>query len=69
MKLKVKQRKSKNGKNKIKQKDLIYRTNKSKYDFQQYETLRSFDESIYAGKITVDEVEEDQSNLLKAIYY
>ena len=65
MKLKVKQRKSKNGKNKIKRKDLIYRTNKSKYDFQQYETLRSFDESIYAGKITVDEVEEDQINLLK----
>ena len=49
----------------IKQKNLIYRTNKYKKDFQQHETLRSFGESSYAGKITVDEAEEDQSNLLK----
>ena len=50
----------------IKQKNLIYRTNKYKKDFQQHETLRSFGESSYAGKITVDEAEEDQSNLLKS---
>ena len=45
---------------KNKWKDLIYKTNKCKYDFQQYE-------SIYAGKITKNEAEEDQSNLLKDI--
>ena len=44
---------------KIKQKDLIYRANKYKYDFQQYETIRSFGKSSY----TVDAAEEDQSNL------
>ena len=29
--------------------------------------MRSFGESIYPGKITTDEAEEDQSNLLKNI--
>ena len=41
--------KLKNGKKKTKQKDLIYKINKYKYDFQQYEFIRSFGESIYAG--------------------
>ena len=48
---------------KIKRKDLIHKTNKYKYNFQQYETTRSFGESTYAGKITTDETEE-----IKAIY-
>ena len=52
---------------KIKGNNLIYRANKYKYDFQQYETIRSFGESIHAGEITIDEAEEDQSNLLKNI--
>ena len=36
---------------KIWQKVLVYKTNKHKYDFQQYKTIRSFDVSIYNGKI------------------
>ena len=52
---------------KLKGNNLIYRVNKYKYDFQQYETMRSFGESIHAGEITIDEAEEDQSNLLKNI--
>ena len=27
------------------------------YDFQQYDTIRSFGDSIYTGKISIDEVE------------
>ena len=50
---------------KIKRKDLIYKTNKYEYDFQQYETIKSFDENIYTGKINIDEAEMDQSNLLE----
>ena len=49
----------------IKRKYLIYRANKYKYDFQQNEAVKSFDESIYTWKITIDEAEMDQSNLLK----
>ena len=32
---------------KIKREDLIYGSNKCKHDFQKYETIRSFGESIY----------------------
>ena len=45
----------------------ICKQNKYKYDFQQYKTIRSSGASIYAGKISTDEAEEDQSNLLKYI--
>ena len=52
---------------KIKRRDLIQKTNKYKHGCQQYETIRSFGECIYAGKIAIDEAEEDQTNLLKSI--
>ena len=39
--------------------------NKYKYDFKQYETIRSFGESIYTGKSFIDEAEEYQNNLIK----
>ena len=50
---------------KIKEQDLKYKTRNYKYDFQQYETIWSFGESIYAGKISIHEVKMDQSNLLQ----
>ena len=50
---------------KFNRKDLIQRENKNEYDFQQYETIRSFGENIYTGKITTDEAEQDRSNLLE----
>ena len=46
---------------KVKRKDLTHRANKYKYDFQQYETIRSFGENIYTFKITIHEAEEDQA--------
>ena len=49
----------------IKGKDLKYETTKYVYDFQQYDIIRSFGDSIYSGKINIDEAEIDQSNLLK----
>ena len=49
---------------KINQKDLRYKASKYKYDFQQYQMVRSFGESIYTGKIKTNEAEMDQSNLL-----
>ena len=38
---------SKKWEEKIKREGLIYGANKCKYDFQKYETIRSFGESIY----------------------
>ena len=45
----------------------MYKTNKYRYDFQKCETIRSFGECIYTGKINIDEAEMDQSNLLKSL--
>ena len=56
----------------MKRKDLKYKTTTTKktqqkyiHDFQQYETVRSFCDNIYADKINIDEAKMDQSNLLK----
>ena len=35
------------------------------YDFQQFETIRSFGGNIYIGKVDIDEAEMYQSNLSK----
>ena len=50
---------------KINWKDLRYETKSSVYDFQQYDTIRSFCDKIYTRKISMDEAEMDQINLLK----
>ena len=52
---------------KIRPKDLLYKTNKYKYAFQQYETIRFFSDSIYNGKISIDEAKTDESSLLDGL--
>ena len=52
---------------KIQRKDLKYKSNKCIYGFQQYETIRSFVDSIYTHKFIIDKAEVDQSNLLDNI--
>ena len=52
---------------KIRRKDLLYKTNKYRYDFQKYETISSFGDSIYNGKISIDEGDIDQSSLLDGL--
>ena len=54
-------------KEKIERKKLIYKTKKYTYDFQKYETIRSFGDSIYTRKAIIVEADEDQNNLLKNI--
>ena len=53
--------------NKIKRKDLKYKTNRYKFDFQQFEILRSFGDSIYNGKVRIDEAEMEKTNLIENI--
>ena len=67
MKLEIKQIKLKKQEEKIKRKDLKYEIKRYAYHFQQYETMRSFGESIYALKPRIFEAEKDQSNLLKKL--
>ena len=50
---------------KIIRKNLKYKTNKCLYDFQQFETIRSFGYIISTAKINIYEAEIDESNLLE----
>ena len=50
---------------KIKRKDLKYKTIKYTQDFQQYKTIKSSGEGIYTRKDSIVEAEKDQSNLLE----
>ena len=52
----------KNLEEKIKRKDLKYKTSKYVYGFQQFETIRPFGDSIYTGKINIDKAVMDQAN-------
>ena len=52
---------------KTKRKDFKYKANKYLYSFQQFETIRSFSDSIYTGKTNKNEGEMDQGNLLENI--
>ena len=45
--------------NKLNEQNLKYKAGKYKYDFQQYESIRSFGESIYYFKIGIHEADMD----------
>ena len=47
---------------KIQREDLKYETKYYTYEFQHYETISSFRESIYTGKMNIDEAGIDHSN-------
>ena len=51
----------------MKRGDLKYEVGKYIFHFEQHEMIRSFGESIYTGKINIDEAETDQTNLLENI--
>ena len=54
---------------KIEPVDLKFEVGKYIFDFQQYATIRSFDESIYTGKINVDKDGSHQTNLLENVNF
>ena len=43
---------------------LVYNTDKHTYDFRKFNTIRTFGKDIYNGKITLEEADENQSDLL-----
>ena len=46
---------------------LIYEAGEYIYDFRKFNTIRTFGEDIYNGKITLEEADEDQSDLVDEI--
>ena len=48
---------------------LVYKTNINIYDFQNFQTIRTFGRDIYNGEISLEEANEDQETLLDEIVY
>ena len=48
---------------------LVYKTNIHAYDFQTFQTIRTFARDIYNGEISLEEANEDQEKLLDEIIY
>ena len=46
---------------------LVYQAGKYKYDFRKFNTIRTFGEDIHNEKITLEEADEDQSDLADRI--
>ena len=44
-----------------------HETSKYIYDFRQVQTCRSFGDNVYNGKITINEADKKQTNLLNGI--
>ena len=43
---------------------MIYYSTKEPFDFNALKTIRSFGENIYSGKITTNEADQEQADLL-----
>ena len=46
---------------------MIYYSSKEPFDFNAFKTIRSFGESVYSGKITINEADQEQADLLEYI--
>ena len=46
---------------------LVYETNEYTYSFKNFQTIKTFGRDIYEGKITIEEADKYQTNLLTEI--
>ena len=46
---------------------LIYKTNEYTYSFKNFQTIKTFGREIYDGKITIEEADKYETNLLVKI--
>ena len=52
-------------KKKVNRNNIIYYSSKKPFDFNVFKTIRSFGENIYNGKITINEANQEQADLLE----
>ena len=67
MKLTINSIKLKKQKNWFAEKKKIYRATEYTCNFKNFQTIKTFSRDIYNGKTTLQEADEDQSNLLVEI--
>ena len=46
---------------------MIYYSNKEPFDFKTFKIIRSFGENTYSGKITINEADREQTDLVEYI--
>ena len=51
----------------IDRENLVYKASGNAYDFRTFQTIKTFGKDIYEGKITLEEADKDQSDLLSEI--
>ena len=44
---------------------MIYYSSKEPFDFRMFKTIRSFGDDIYSSKITINEADQEQSDLVE----
>ena len=54
-------------KSKIDRNNTIYYSSKEPFNFKTFKTIRSLGENIYSGKITMDEADEKEADLIEYI--
>ena len=52
---------------KVNRNNMIYYSSKEPFDFNAFKTIRSFGENIYSGKITINQADQEQADLLEYI--
>ena len=51
----------------INRENLVYRASEYTYDFRNFKAIRMFGRDVYEGKISLEEADEDQSDLVDEI--
>ena len=59
--------KSKKIEDTIDREKLVYKSNKNTYDFRKFQTIKNFAKDIYDGKVTLEEADKKQSDLINEI--
>ena len=67
LKLKNEVDKIKEYQKKVNRNSMVYYSTKEPFNFNAFETIKSFAENIYSGKITINEVDQEQIDLLEYI--
>ena len=52
---------------KVNRKHMIYYSSKEPFDFRTFKTIRSFADDIYSGKTTINEADQEQTDLVEYI--
>ena len=52
---------------KVNRDNMIYYSSKEPFDFRMFKTIRSFGDDIYSSKITINEADQEQSDLVEYI--